>query len=235
MVPNIDFNIYSDNALPPNKRLPKWMLWMRSLIYMWQLRWAIFYRYMNGSIDATVWDNTTSFDAGDLCRDLNGVYESLTDSNVGNATTDETYWFKVLDFFVGASERAKHNSQKLSYERQLNELFDTTFREPTSIDPGVGYLPLSDIYITTDPPVYTTFAMATTWYMSDDMGATESSPFYMDTTPVYSTSTTYLFTVHIPVTVYTALGSSAEIRESIASEIISRYKLIGTSFQIVTY
>jgi hypothetical protein len=78
----------------------------------------------------------------------NGVYESVTNSNINNSLLNTTYWMPINSSYLGMDERDKFTNNKIIFEYALNRYYNTTFRQPNSATSS-GYLGThSDIYIT---------------------------------------------------------------------------------------
>ena len=237
MVPVIDFNEFAIQQLPSAQRLPKWVVMAQALLSPETRLYNLLYRYINGSDDLLYWNVSTTYGAGELVKDINGVYESIAGGNTGNATTDPTKWLKVLGSFIGAKERIKYRGNYLTLTYALNRYFGTTFRQPPYPPPydcNTGSGTFSDIYITNDEPVYVSDVTYPTEPLSSDVYPTYSTGYYFPT-PVYATATTYSFVIHIPTAVFTALGSTTAIRNSIVNGFVVKYAPQGVQWRIVTY
>ncbi len=199
--------------------------------------YILFTFYMGGSLDTGYWSGAITYSKGDLVRDLTGVYESLSDGNIGNAITDSTYWLKVLNSFIGASERVKFDGKYLKLTWALNREFNTTFRQPpypAPYDFGTGSGTFSDIYITNAVPTYVPFVVGLAAAESSHVGLTPFT-FFVPIEPTYTSASAYAFVIHIPTAVYTALGATTAIRKSIVDKFVGRYAVVGTYWTIVTY
>lgn len=229
-IPIVDVDNEVVQMLPSAQRLPYWKIFVRAVVSQVKRLNYLFQYYMDGSIDTGYYSALVSYNKGDLVRTIDGVYESLANSNLGNAVSDTTYWLKVLGSFIGADERVAYNGRKLTFEYALNRYFNTTFRQPD--DPVTPTN--SDIYI--DNVVFTD----TSFVMYPD--SARSSKMYPDTStgylwdiPVYASITTYQFNINIPLAVFLALGSTNPIRESIVRQFADKYCVSGLSYNIVTY
>ena len=234
MIPVIDINDQSLNALPSAQRLPKWVILARALNHPDDRLNKIFEFYVNGSTDSGYWSSGTTYSKGDYVRALDGVYESLADGNTGNALSSKTWWLKVLPAFIGTLERTVYTNRYLGMTWALNRHFGTTFRQPPYPSPYGGSGTYSDIYITTDAIVDESFLMYPTGLQSSGMFPTYSTGWMFDP-PTFASASTFKYTVHFPAAVYTALGSSSDIREKTARAIIDRFNTTGISYSITTY
>lgn len=233
-VPEIDIDLLTVNMLPPEQRKPHWKIMATALNSPNDRLYDLLTSFMNGSIDLGYWISTITYSAGDLVRTINGVYESLTDGNTGHAVSDPAYWLKVLDSFIGATERSKYNGRYLTLTWALNRHFGTTFRQPPYPAPYGGSGTYSDIYLTTDNIVDTSFVMFPNSERSSKMFPTFSTGWLFDT-PVYANASTYRYTVHVPEAVFDALGDTDEVRKSVIRGIVDIYNVSGINYSIETY
>lgn len=227
-VPQVDFNLQVVNMLPLEQRLPYWKIFVRSLVSPIVWLYELFNFYMYNSVDTGYWSSIVTYSTGDKVRDISGVYESLVDGNLNNAITDTAYWYKVLDYFIGADERAVYNGRKINFEWELNRYFGTTFVQP---DDPVTPTP-SEIFISNKVITQTSFITG-----SNDASVvySYSSSGYVFGTEVYGFASSYNFYIHIPLAVYNALGSTDAIRESIVRAFADKYTAVGTFYSIITY
>lgn len=212
--------------MPPVKRKQKYLDWLYSLFK--PLGWLMdltLTDYRVGS-SAPVWDALTVYNRGDRVRwtDL-AVYEALTttiagDKPVGPASAK---WYKVLDSFVGAEERALFNGQKIILEFALNKFLGTTFVQPVFSPPSAS----SDIYIvnqqTDDNSFLVGLTSPETSFVPLDASLSED---YVGQTYVAPPETN--FAVYYPVAFTTE-------QLNIVKAITEKYKLYGTTPQYISY
>lgn len=227
MIPVLDIDNQAEQLLPPTKRGTKWLVTYRSFLAPVKRRYKYFRWFMDGA-DTDFYSSTYTYAKGDNTKDIFGVYESLTDGNLGNPTTDPANWLKVLDCFIGMTEQAQYNGRKLVYEYALNRFLNGL---PQGSVRSEFIAANSDIYITTDVPAYTSFVMYPDSVSSSKMFPTLSTGF-MFSTPVYITASTYKFTIYVPSALYASLGLSAE---QIIRLFADRYCVIGCYYSIQTY
>lgn len=227
-VPQVDFNLQVVNMLPLSQRLPYWKIFVRALVGPIVRLYELFNFYMYNSVDAGYWSSIVTYSVGDKVRDISGVYESLVDGNLNNAITDTAYWYKVLDYFIGADERAVYNGRKINFEWALNRYFGTTFVQPN--DP-VTPTP-SEIFISNKVITQTSFITG-----SNDASVvySYSSSGYVFGTEIYGFASSYNFYINMPLAVYNALGTTGAIRESIVRAFADKYTAVGTFYSIITY
>lgn len=210
---------------------------MQSLAYPIRRLQAYFRYFMNGSIDTGYWNSVVTYAKGDLVRDVSGVYESQSDGNLNNPITDTTFWFKVLGSFIGASERVKYNGRYLYLTWALNRWFGTTFLQPiypAPYDFGLGGGTFSDIYITTDVPTFYSLVGFDELAPADSVYDMIVGYACFDDILV-GTSSSYKFTIHMPLFIYNALGSTVAIRESVVRHFVDGVNVGGLGYSIVTY
>lgn len=229
-VPAFDIDNFVPQEMPVNYRNNSWIALLRSFLSGLSWNSIKFDDYRNGAIYG-YWSGVVTYADGDRVIDLFGVYVSLSDGNTGNPTTDATYWYRVGDYFIGASERVMYTPRKLTFEWALNRYFNTTFRQPD--DPVAPTN--SDIFISTSIPTSTSVIMYPDAARSSRIYPTMSAPRYMFDTIVTTAATSYRFAINIPVAVYTALGTSPAIRESIVRRFADKYTRMGAFYDIVTY
>jgi hypothetical protein len=220
---NIDFNQIAIELAPPDKRRPKFIKWLQSLLSQntW-LHTKIFIDYKTGA-DYPSYDPLGSYSQGDRVIYSETVYESLVNSNT--ATPDDaTAWRVYQNSFIGTNERITYNHIKLSLEYALNRRFQTDFNQPPLI---------SEIYIETNSKGITPFISAG----SDD---NSSVVFFDYSSEVIINSNTlgvdfFNFTVFVPLSVYNATSANPAARENIFRNFIDRYNTIGLFYNIQTY
>lgn len=244
-IPDFDVDSFIVNYLPPDKRTPYWLGWMIGLGSALKRMNNIFTSFRKGSLDLGYWSSTYTYSIGNVIRTLNGCYESQTNGNLNNnpITDDGTNWLKILNDFIGATERASYTVQKLSLEYALNRKFQQAltdngflgFRNPNTINPGIGYLPLSDIYLNSIIPAYPSFICYTV-ETGSGVSYTNSSQGWVFTIEIYVFATTYQAQINIPLSVYNALGTTNPIRDSVIYNFVNKIARIGTlNYVIQTY
>lgn len=231
-VPQIDFDNHAVQELPENHRTPRFIAWFQGLL-RGSISWLNrnFYNYCFGDSISTFWLIGSTYNINDTVVTFTGVYISLQDSNTGNIpVSSPDYWYQISPSHIGAFERVQYNSQKIMMEFALNNFFRTIYRNPTTITTG-SYLPLSDIYIETVTPDYTSFVV-----YEDD----RTSPVFDNGTGAFASfddvitpaDTTYQYIVLIPTSLSVALGSSYE---QIIRGKVDLIGLFGTVYTVQTY
>ena len=227
MIPVIDFDIYASLILPLNHRIQETLLYVRATLYSIKRLYTVFTLYKAGST-YDFYDSGTPYPLGFRVRTIYGVYESLIDGNTGNPTTDTTKWEKILDSFIGIDEQVNFNSNKIVYEFALNRWFGTAFVQYAN----AAYTPLSDIYIVTGILVYTSFIVGET--IGSYVGESASTG-YVGETATFTSSSTYIFTIYVPLSVYNSLGATDTIRDKSFRFFADRLLPAGCTYVITTY
>ena len=232
-----DIPAYVENQLPPMYRLPKFRLLFIACLYAVQWRFENWKEYQDGAAWPP-YNPAHSYAAGERCMYLTGNYESLTAGNTGNnPATNATNWILINGDFIGMTERLKYNGKIITLTWALNRHFGTQWRNlpwPAPYDFGTGTGTYPDIYITTVVPAKTSFLMHPTADKSSRMYPTGSTGLLINP-PLYAIATTYAFTVHVPIAVYNAQGSTDAIRSAVFNQFINKYKVVNTNFTIATY
>ena len=223
-----DANYYKQaaEALPPNKRMAKYLTWVFSLISPMQwLRYVVFDVFKTGTTYAEYTAGT--YAAGNRVKYGRSYYESLIDGNTDAPTTAN--WLLVADNFIGVDDRILFRSEKILFEYALNTWFNTD-ANPCTWSNVAG---ASTIYITNNAITTGFFRVGTTQDLSTYIGFTEvGEPIGNDGAAV---TIQYAFTINIPTAVYTALGADPSIREQTVRNFADKYNTVGLFYNIQTY
>ena len=224
---------FADNFVPPKKRSTQIVAWCKTLVYPLQVLYnTLFGTYKDGN-NAAAYNGATAYVIGNQVKYVDkSIYECYV-ASTGNIPTNESYWFKVQDKFVGIEPRMKYSSQWLKLEWALNEWFGTTFVNT----PGA-----SNIYIDNNNIFDTTF-----WVGLDE---SQSSLVTFNNVDTYGwiqaqdlTDPDYYFTINVPILVANALTTEANNtipnisnnRANIIRALADTYVLAGVKYNIVTY
>ena len=228
MTPDIDILDLGVQILPPDKRLDGFEVMVWSLLSPVDRMNRIFQQYQNGDTLSDWYDSTSTYNKGDRIKDYFGVYECLLDGTIGVAPiANKDYWYKILPCYIGVNERANYCANKIVFEYALNRYFGTTFRQYADD----AYTPISDIYITTDVPAYSSFVSFTTETLTSDV-YTGSASNYSFNSYISTTATTYKFTIYVPIAFYTSLGTTADQQIRFFADKIN---VSGMTYSITTY
>lgn len=218
---DIDFEGFSEQMLPVDKRTTRTIAWLKALLSPIQyLRDLFFGSYRTGS-DAPLYTAGTYAKYARV-RYNKIVYESLKAGNTDLPTVTAS-WKIVQQNFIGLSERVLYNGQKLTLEYAMNTWFGTTFRQPNN---------QSDIYITNNTLAIPVFRVARIESGSSVVFNDYSSELVINN---YSFAVQFNFTINCPVAVYNALDAVAANREKIFRSFVDKYVPAGITYNIVTY
>lgn len=193
---DINFNNKAVELLPPDKREPKQIAWLRAILAPVEyMRQKVLLDFKTGSTYPE-WTAGT-YAKGDIVVYKKVLYESKQDSNTD--TPPSSKWALYLNSFIGSDDRVRYNGQKLVLEYALNQYYSTTFRQPNLV---------SDIYIETLAYTLQGFLIAATEPNCSTVGQTTSSGFVGSLTPFLQT---YNFTIWFPTAVY-ATTNESEVR-----------------------
>lgn len=223
-----DVNYYKQGALamPPNKRQPKYLMWIYSLLS--PLNWLRDVVFSNYKVSATYDEYAAgTYAKGDRVKYGTSFYESLIDSNTDAPTTAN--WLKIVDNFIGVNDRVLFRSEKILFEYALNTWFNTD-AEPCVWSKVPGD---STIYITNNAITTGFFRVGTSEELSSSVGFfTSSEPVGNDGGAV---TIQYAFTINIPTAVYAAIGTTAAEREQTVRNFADKYNTTGLFYNIQTY
>lgn len=207
--------------LPPDKRYEKAIAWWTAMVQQLQ------YLHTDVLVDFRVGSNypvysAGSYNLGDRVIFGQSVYESLVSANTA-VPTDAAKWKLYQLYFLGVDDRIKYNGQSLVLDYATNQRFKTNFRQP----------PLqSDIYFTVNTPSAGVFVVGGDELNSSISWADRSDEFIIN---LYSFTSFYNMTVHVPIAVFTALSTDAAAREKIISGFIDNILPSGIRYNIITY
>jgi hypothetical protein len=235
-LPIIDWQDHILQELPHPHRTPRWISWLQGCVNG-GIGWLNknFRKYIYGDLVSEFWSNSTVYDLNSFSVTYLGVYVSLVGSNSGNNPDTTTgFWYKISPSYLGAFERGSFNSQKLIYEYALNGYFRTLYRQPTSLEDGtagIWYLPLSDIYITTELFDYVSFGVTSVGVRNSSVS---SRPTIYGLSSISRTfdDITYRFIIWIPTSLSISLGVNYV---QIISNTAKLLNIVGTTFTIQVY
>ncbi len=224
---DIDFSTKAVELLPPDKRFPITIAWIKALVKQAQYIRDKYLGDYNIGANYPIWAIANNYNKGGRVIYKGSVYESLIDGNIGNQPIEGQYWTLYQKNFIGVSERVYYNGQKIVLEWALNKWFNTTFRQPPLV---------SDIFIGTNTPALTCFIVGA----STDNITTNSSSIFSDRSSeyiqyTYNAPIFYNATINIPLAVYNALDTIAINREKIVRNFADLYFPAGITYNIATY
>lgn len=236
--PVVDFNALVLEQLPPNKRTPYWEQWMKALVSQIVRLYGILYSFVYGNISA-YYDAGTSYGFDNEVLYNYQIYKSLVNNNIGNTPDmSPNSWQLVLRNFIGISERARYCCRTINLEWALNRYF----KYQLSTNGYVGFVQPDDpvtptnssIYITTFVNPFPSFLIGDDELGSDQIGNDFSTGWITDD-EIFTTQSSYLFIVHIPVTVYASINADPVIAEKIVRRFLDKYVISGIYYNIETY
>ena len=219
---DIDFQKFSAQMLPPDKRYTRNVAWIKSLLSPLQyLRDLWFGSYRTGST-APQWVNSSPYPKYAQVKYNKIVYESLVDNNADLPTTVAT-WRVVQINFIGMEERILYNGEKLVLEYAMNKWFGTVFRQPPN---------QPDIYIQNNPVPIPVFRVGAVEDISS-ISYTDGSVEYVINQFTFTVE--FNFTIYCPVAVYNALDPTLVNNEKIFRAFVDKYVPAGITYTIITY
>ena len=219
---NISFNQKAIELLPPDKRQPVMIAWVKSMLAQLQYnQYSLMVDYKTGA-DYPTWSNISPYNKFDRVIYGQSVYESLSDNNNAEPT-DAAYWRLYQLFFTGVDTRVKYNGERLVLEYGLNDRFQSTFRQPPA---------QSDIYITVNEPSARVFQIGATEKNSSLVYSNKSSEYVVNS---YTFATFYNAVVNIPTATFEAISDDVDAREKIVRGFIDKILPAGIIYQVQTY
>jgi len=175
------------------------------------------------------------------CTATIGTPESFTSAHW--APLIATPWVLRCASFIGATERASYTGNCIVLTAALNRQFGTTFRQPPWPAPyggsgtwgGGGTGDGSDIYITNEEPIITSFVSSLTEATTSDVYLNGTGDTGVFDISVYNTGSTYNFIVNIPAAVYASINSNPTIANSIINGFLTPIVPAGITWSINPY
>lgn len=217
----IDYNQKAVELLPPDKRMPSIVAWVKALLMQLQYNiTSLFVDYKTGS-DYPVYV-PGSYNKFDRVIYGQSVYESLININTAEPT-DTAYWRLYQLYFAGTDTRIMYNAQTLVLEYALNTRFQTSFRQP----------PLqSDIFLTVNQPQNRVFQVAGDEGLSSNVRYDGSSENVVNS---YTFASFFNLEINVPVATYNSLSTDVAAREKIIRYFADKYIPAGILYTIITY
>lgn len=211
---DVNFNQFSNDILPPDKRTPTIILLLQSLCTA--LQWSrdlILGSYMNGATAPMY--SPGAYNLFDQVIFDKGVYESLISNNTDTPETNS--WRLIQPNFLGVNSRVLFNSQKCVLEYALNSRFGGTFRMPPAPTP-------SDIYISNIPPAPFGFRVG------NSIGSTVGNSNSSDNV---GSNSTFRQVIGYQINVPTRIMITTSVAE--ITDFVNPINATGINFSIVTY
>jgi len=219
----IDTTYVGEQLTPPKLRGVKLLAWLQVLLKPLSALFDIsFLGYKTGSLDSD-YNSGTTYSFGNRVRYTDkSVYELIVSTSTGVDPTNITNWIKVNDVFIGCDERVKYNAQKLLFEYALNKFF---------LVPSGG----SQIYIQNQTTFVTPFVMGNSGALSSSMPLNSINQINFLGNSYTYTSGTYDYTIYVPISIFTPLGSDNANRENAIRNFADKYNLAGMTYDVSTY
>ena len=228
-----NFNNFSLNVLPPNKRLDKFTAFARSL--MSPLTWLhsnFFAKFYEGDYSAN-YSNSTTYNFGDTVKDTDKSIYYCLQTCTGINPLNSDYWLKVNDFFIGIKDQLKITSQIALFEYYLNTIFERSYYYTPSQYPLTSSYH-NDIYITTNDINASLFLVA----IKDEDSSVVSlrdydADYFVGTNPTdYNQNA---FTINVNINVADDLGLSFPELEPQVRFYADKMNLAGLKYNIQSY
>lgn len=220
---NVNYNTTIESLLVPDKRTKKTVAFNSVLVTEVSNNHNILFTTYK---DYSVYPNWTAgtYAKNDLVKYGKSIFKSLENGNTGQPTLSDK-WRLASENFLGSDFRLSITGSKLNLEYALNIWFGSTFRQPK-----VG---LSDIYLTTNSIIQIpVFRVGITEIESTAVGADTSQESVIN---YYDFLAQYNLTINIPSALFTSLGTTNDIRNSIVRSFADKYINAGLTYQIQTY
>jgi len=220
---DVNYNTTIESLLVPDKRTKKTVAFNSALVAETANNHDILFTIYKDYSVSPNWTAGT-YARNQLVKYNKSIFQSVENGNTTEPTQSDK-WRLVSENFLGSDFRLSITGSKLNLEYALNTWFGSTFRQPS-----VGN---SDIYLTTNnislAPI---FRVGLTEIESTSVGTLTSSQLVVDS---YSFATQYNITINIPTALYTSLGTTNDIRNSVVRSFADKYINAGLTYQIQTY
>lgn len=229
----IDFEQLADNLNIPVLRKSKHTAWLYKLVGQLKLvqSWwtnrldGSSYAMFNSTNDYTIYDYVRYGRASYICKETPpvGLYP---------LPTNETYWYKILDDYIGLNERSKYSSQKVMLEFALNRRFSPLTITPP-FGPSANSIYIENNLINKTPILWSAPAGTNTQSWT---APNSSVNFWYSTygNPLINI-TSYNFTVYVPSAIHSSIDSNPVEANYIISQEIDIYNTAGMLYEIQTY
>lgn len=235
MIPKINFDIFSENHIFTNRRLPKFRAFSKGIVSQMKRLNSIFDKYVNGS-DSNFWDSGDSYQIDDEVYYNLRTYKSLTLNTNKQPDINENDWQVILERESGVVERMYYNPSKLCLEYNLNTYFKKYLDLaglPGFLQPDDPISPTqSSIYITGDFVEFKTFVSFPSEKKSDVTFLTSSSS-YTFLTETYKTKEYTRFKVNVPSDMVILMD--IDLFRSSIKKILDLHLVLGTFYTIQIY
>jgi hypothetical protein len=220
---DVNYNTTIESLLVPDKRTKKTVAFNSALVAETANNHDILFTIYKDYSVSPNWTAGT-YARNQLVKYNKSIFQSVENGNTTEPTQSDK-WRLVSENFLGSDFRLSITGSKLNLEYALNTWFGSTFRQPS-----VGN---SDIYLTTNNilpiPI---FRVGLTEIESTSVGTLTSSQLIVDS---YSFATQYNITINIPTALYTSLGTTNDIRNSVVRSFADKYINAGLTYTLTIY
>jgi len=228
----IDFEQLADNLNIPLLRKPKHTAWLNILVSpltklqdWWNERLTgSSYSLFNGATNYTIYNTVRYGRAAYWCI-------KTPPTGLFPLPTDTTYWYKILDDYIGLNERSKYSAQKVMLEYALNRRFS-----PSTITPPFSSS-IPSIYIVNHLVnlVGVLYSAPSGTNTNTWVAPNTSNRFWYSSLGNPSTTTVYNYTIYVPAAILSAIDSNPVQAKAIIEQEANRYNLAGIKFDIQSY
>lgn len=235
---DVDFSQAEEQLTPPDKREPKFLAWLKALIYPVQwLRDVFFNEYVMGS-SAADYVSSNTYLKGERVRYVDkAVYEALQDVPINDTPGNPLLWYKINENFIGIDQRVKLTSQIMSLQGDLYPAVVPYGRanEKGSLNKWFGVTSAPWIYIINNDFESDLFFFGRT--EGTGFSKTDNSNFVEGGFGLTYTGPddNYDFTIMFPIAIYTSLASTDDQRNAIIRNFVDNYVIAGILYDIQTY
>lgn len=228
----INFNALFSNLNIPKLRTTIHTAWLYILANPLTLVQSWWNKRLNGS-SYTVFNPTNDYTIYNYVQYGRASYQCILTPTIGlhPLPTNTTYWYKILDDYIGINERSKYSAQKVMLEYALNRRFS-----PSTITPPFSSS-IRSIYITTNSVTTSNilYSAPSNTNTFSWVAPNSSTTFYYNILGNPSFTTQYNFTIYIPSGIVSQIASTwAEAQYIIAQE-TNKYSLSGMFYNIIQY
>lgn len=235
MIPKVDFDIFSENHIFTNRRIPKFKAFSRGIVSQMKRLNSVFDKYVNGTT-STIWSSLTTYQIDDEVYYNLRVYKSLTQNTNKQPDINGLDWQLILERESGVVERMYYNPSKLCLEYNLNSYFKkylTLAGLPGFLQPDHPVTPTqSSIYITGDFVQYKSFVSFPSEKKSDCTFQSTSTSFVF-TEETYKIKEYTRFKVNVPAAMVILMDINL-FRSSI-KKIVDLHLPLGVFYTVQVY
>ena len=180
----------------------------------------------------SVFNPTTNYNVNDIARYGRASFLCILTPPIGlfPLPTNATYWYLILDDYIGLNETSKYSAQKVMLEYALNRRFS-----PSTITPPFSSSNVS-IFITNNANSPVILWSAPSGTNTFTYTAPNSSiSFWYSILGNPTITPTYSYTINVPTAIMTAISTTFTEAQYIVTQEANRYSLAGITFNIIQY